>query len=560
MKMKKNNIRIITAAAGILLLAGCSNDGGMGADADAGSITIDASIGRMTKVSADGTNFTAGDAIALYAWTGDATSVPGTRVVDGVINTFDGTNWTPASMMRWQKYGVTHYFLSLYPVPGSVTSFTEAPYTLDPADYTASDLLVATNLNGVTPSNGIVNLTFEHVMAKLGVNIKFGDEFSSDPDVTSVTVSARKNATVNYLTKSVTATGDESYVPLTAQSEPATGYKKSYSGLQVPQTIRRITVVIDDKTYIYDSASGITLTSGKCTNVGLIIGRGKMELATMSITDWEAGESRSDAEVFLQHKKIAGHEYVDMGEVIIGGVKKHLLWATCNIGADNPWDYGDYFAWGETAPYYAEGYSQEKPCTHWRDGKNDYNWNSYSFMTENKKDRYYITKYTFADNNTNGIWYDGTIFKGDNGDGVEHTDFASYNYVDDAARQIWGDKWRTPTYEEWMALCDDTKYTWHWETDYMGSGINGMLVICKDGLNSSAINSIFLPANGWRYDGGFSGVNKYGNYWSSSIGNSQGSHFAWDLFFGYNNKVMLDDFRYNGFSIRPVIEVEVDNE
>ena len=66
----------------------------------AGDITIDASIGHMTKVSADGTNFTAGDAIALYAWTGDAASVPDTRVVDGVVNTFDGTRWTPATQMR----------------------------------------------------------------------------------------------------------------------------------------------------------------------------------------------------------------------------------------------------------------------------------------------------------------------------------------------------------------------------------------------------------------------------------------------------------------------------
>ena len=40
--------------------------------------------------------------------------------------------------------------------------------------------------------------------------------------------------------------------------------------------------------------------------------------------------------------KINGHEYVDLG--LPSGTK----WATCNVGAKNPWEYGGYYAWGET--------------------------------------------------------------------------------------------------------------------------------------------------------------------------------------------------------------------
>ena len=41
---------------------------------------------------------------------------------------------------------------------------------------------------------------------------------------------------------------------------------------------------------------------------------------------------------------IDGHDYVDLG------LPSGTLWAICNVGADKPEDYGDYFAWGETTP------------------------------------------------------------------------------------------------------------------------------------------------------------------------------------------------------------------
>lgn len=499
-KMKKNIIHIIAAAAVILLLAGCSNDGGMGADADAGSITIDASIGRMTKVSADGTNFTAGDAIALYAWTGDATSVPGTRVVDGVVNTFDGNRWNPASLMRWGNNGAEHYFLGIFPAPANVSNFTEAGYRLNPADYTASDLLVATNLNGVTPSNGTVNLTFEHVMAKLGVNIKFNDEYASNTQVTSVSVSARKNATVNYLTGSVTATGDESYVLLSAKDEPATGYNKSYSGIQVPQTISHITVIVAGKTYIYDSPTGITLTSGKFTNVGLTIGREEMELATMSVTDWTAGESRSDANSELSLNTHNGYEFVDMG--------LSVKWGTCNVGADKPDECGAYFAWGETEP------------------KDYYGWSTYKYGDGMISLTKYCSDSEFGYN--------------------EFTDSkTTLDLEDDAAHANWGGSWRMPTMAECEELLNDNNCTWVYKTTSDGYDHDGCLVTSK--ING---NSIFLPAVSHRFqDWEFS---VFGSYWSSSL-NEVTPFSAWSMYFNYNSIYEPKSYvRCYGMPIRPV--------
>ena len=66
-----------------------------------------------------------------------------------------------------------------------------------------------------------------------------------------------------------------------------------------------------------------------------------------------------------------GHGYVDLG--------LSTMWATCNVGADNPVEYGDYFAWGETEPYYKPGYARAQE-TKWKKGKErGYSWSSYSY-------------------------------------------------------------------------------------------------------------------------------------------------------------------------------------
>ena len=234
-------------------------------------------------------------------------------------------------------------------------------------------------------------------------------------------------------------------------------------------------------------------------------------------------------------------EYVDLGT----GVK----WATCNVGAENPWDYGDYFAWGATMPYYKAGHSQDSPCNDWIDGKDGYNWKSYPFMEDGQSSWKRITKYTFADGQTDGTrWYDGTTFKGDNGDGVEHRDFASYGYADDAARANWGGKWRTPTDAEWTWLRENC--TWTWTNDYLGDGSNKAGRIVTSNVNG---NVIFLPAAGYRYDNHLINAGVYGNYWSSSL-NEFSSDGARDVYFNGTDVSRYGDRRYYAQSVRPVTE------
>lgn len=218
---------------------------------------------------------------------------------------------------------------------------------------------------------------------------------------------------------------------------------------------------------------------------------------------------------------------------LMGGVK----WAVCNIGATNPQDYGDYYSWGATAT------------------QTTYNWANYPHMQADQSDSNHINKYTIADgwyNYGSPIWYDGSTFKGDNGDGVEYKDLASYGYVDDVARQQWGGTWRIPTEDERQALKNPENFTWEWTTDYKGTGVTGMLVTCNNTDDYGIYRQIFLPAAGY-YDGSSLNDKGYwGHYWTSSLSNYTIS--AWNLGVSSAGPGGGAIYRYYGYSVRPVAE------
>ena len=511
----------MAVAASMMVLAGCSNDGGIGRDVDAGSITIDATIGHMTKVmyDADATSFTSGDAILLYGWTGSATEVPQKRVVDSVTCSFNGTKWTPSKQMLWKNTADAHYFLGIYPVPDSVTSFTAAAYKLNSADYTASDLLIATTPNGVKATGAPVNLTFEHTMAKLNVNIKFRNEFDGTPVVSSVTATAHDSAMVNYLTKQVSVAGDVTSVTIPQAATAANGYALSYSGLMVPQEgVRIITVTIGEKRYEYESTADIPLSFGKYTTLGLIVGKNKIELDGVTVSDWTTGDNLPGGEAKL-FDPYNGHEYVDLG------LPSGLKWATCNVGATKPEEYGDYFAWGDTVPYYKEGHSQDNPCSDWKDDKDGYTWTNYRFRTSGDSwNNVKISKY-----NTSSTY--GPI-----------DSKTTLDPEDDAASYNWGGIWRMPTKDDYEELFKNCATELKKQ-----NGVYGLLFTSnKNGA------TLFLPAAGYRLNADLNDVGSFGRYWFSSLYTDY-PITAWIT--DFNSSIMLMNINRNyGLSVRPVCQ------
>ena len=194
-----------------------------------------------------------------------------------------------------------------------------------------------------------------------------------------------------------------------------------------------------------------------------------------------------------------GHEWVDLG--------LSVKWATCNVGATKPEEYGDYYAWGETEP------------------KTNYNWSTYKWCSGSAETQ---TKYC-----TDSSY--GTV---DNKTTLE--------LEDDAARANWGGAWRMPTDAEWQELIDNC--TWTWVEGYNGGVNNGYEV--KSKING---NSIFLPAAGYRSNDDLYLAGDYGYYWSSSLFTDY-PYFAWNVVF--NSDGVYGSFydRYYGLSVRPVFK------
>ena len=283
-------LRFIPLAALGLLVAACSSDESAPAQQEAKYITIEASIGNMTRATTTGNSavFDAGDGVSIYAWTGSATAVSADKVVDGVVNTL-GTDgkWTPATPMLWADMVTPHYFLGIYPAR-MVTDFTADPYTVDNTDYEQSDLLVARQTIGLTATQNPVSLTFNHAMAKLYVNMNFRNQWSETPAIASCVATAASTATIDYLAQTVTA-GAQASVSMPAIAAQ-TGYEATYCGIMIPQTgFRTVTITIDGQPFTYTHDADIPLEAGKYTTLNLIVGRNKIELGEVSINDWTEG-------------------------------------------------------------------------------------------------------------------------------------------------------------------------------------------------------------------------------------------------------------------------------
>ena len=222
------------------------------------------------------------------------------------------------------------------------------------------------------------------------------------------------------------------------------------------------------------------------------------------------------------------HEYVDLG--------LSVKWATCNVGASKPEEYGDYFAWGDTEPLYESGYAQENPQSHWKSGKTGgYNWVNAPYQTANTTS-YSSIRWTKYVGSTTSSYKDPSA-----------TDADALKTVldpeDDAAHVNWGGSWRMPTYGEQEELINNC--TWTWTTI---NGIKGYRV--QSNKYGYSDRWIFLPAAGCRYSTDLNYVGSYGGYWSSSL-YTDNPVDAYDLGF-YSGDYYAYGSRDNGQSVRPV--------
>ena len=277
-------------ALAALLAASCAKESGQKETAPLPQvpISVEASVSGLTKAVTDGlqTTFEANDQLTLYAWTGSNAAVPEKKVVAGVVNTYDGTKWTPASTMLWKNVSDAHYFLGISPAR-TVNSFTADPVS------SSEDLLIATVLgDGIVAPQTVtappVALEFSHVMAWLKVNVKYRNQWGGVPEAV-VTATAAPAGTIDYLTKTITP-GTVTAQTLTAAATAAEGYDATYSALCIPQGISTINFTIAGQTLVYTHSENIVLEAGKVTTLTLLVGKDKIALESNTVSAWDEGE------------------------------------------------------------------------------------------------------------------------------------------------------------------------------------------------------------------------------------------------------------------------------
>lgn len=185
-------------------------------------------------------------------------------------------------------------------------------------------------------------------------------------------------------------------------------------------------------------------------------------------------------------------EWVDLG--------LSVKWATCNVGANTPEDYGNFYAWGETST------------------KSRYGWSTYKYGSSS------MSKYCT------------------NSDCGSVDNRTTLMLSDDVAHVVRGGSWRMPTEAEWTELRN--KCTWK---PIVSKGVYGCRVTGKNG------NSIFLPAAGYMDSTNSYKIGEWGYYWSSTLHPSD-SYQASVVYFNSQGVGKKGEYRDYGYSVRPVMK------
>lgn len=379
-----------------------------------------------------------------------------------------------------------------------------------------------------TPTYKVDNtLTFEHVFARIGsmtVSAASGYTISG----VSILIIPKVSGTYNLLAGagqtdgtgwSGTSTGSAQEL---ANTTPGT---KSNDVYLVPgrYTLTATwTATRGDYTKTFTGATyDVDIVGGKVNTIAATLGGLAQEIRfSVIVSPW--GSNAIDAD-FMTAVLANGHDFVDLG-LRSGGNK--ILFATCNIGASAPQEYGDYFAWGETSKRYTSisggsvvgGSFEWSNCPYHTGSSSSTGWSKY---IPTGKESY--SESGVADNKL------------------------TLEASDDVATVLWGGNWRMPDKSD-LEYLKSSNVNFSWTDDYNGTGVHGRIITGKGSFSSA---SLFLPAAGWCSSTYwyFAGSSAY--YWSRSVYSAYTAYYLIDE--GY--PAIEESSRYYGLSVRPVLVI-----
>ena len=438
-----------------------------------------------------------------------------------------GDVWVSAEEKMWE-HSLTYHFHAFSPA-GLITNIGEYPNSerargLSNFAYTNDgdkDLIYAyaTRTQGSPRrmDTAPVQLPFEHLLSRVQFtfknNLSEGNITITDVQITEAAKTAELNcadASIANWIWNATSTGAYNFG---ATGTIAKGASASAENVQFlfPAATRNYEISFN---FAYES-DAVEVRTATIADVNLVIGKAyninvtiedkdivteqyKIEFFVAEVKDWGDNIELNATLHEAGHGFENGNEYVDLG--------LSVKWATCNVGANAPKEYGDYFSWGEVEP------------------KTTYSWSTYKYCAGSSST---MTKYCSQSSYGNNGFTDGKTV---------------LDPEDDVATANWGGAWRMPTDEEWSEL--RTECTWTRTTE---NGVYGRKVTGPNG------NSIFLPAAGCMYDSGLGSAGSDGNYWSSSLLTGSPND-AYGVYFDSGSMGWNYTSRFCGQSVRPVCQ------
>ena len=484
--------RLFFVSIAALGLAACSNDIGVDSNAIGDVKRVSMNVAdfewaegeqtRTTAVNNGGSisfRWSAKDTVGIFPDKGDQVEFPIEAGAGTGTAVFNGGGWALKSQSTYVAYFPYNYDNRTgEAIPMTYKGQTQVGNdnldNLTKCDYIVSSIS--------TPSNGEASFQFKH----MGALARFVLTVPEAATLTEFTLSSEDEVfpvgqTVNVRTNPIAITN----------KKMSKSISMSLSGISASAGSTVTLYMLLPAVNLNDKNLTASLASASTRYTATIIGK-----------NYESGKAYSQSTTL----KKAPHNFVNLG------LPSGTLWATCNIGAENPEDYGDYFAWGETT-----GYNSDKPT---------FNWSTYTLCNGS-----YYTMKKYCTSGSHGTVDNKT----------------ELDLEDDAAYINWGSEWRMPTYDQLEELLNSSYTTTTWTTL---NGVNGIMISKKSDSNVY----IFLPAAGVRSDSSLYDAGSYGDYWSRSLytEGSDAIKSAYCLFLSTGNIITPSRDRYYGQSVRPV--------
>ena len=469
MKYKYKSIAFLLSALGMVSCSTTDTESDIKSN---GSDVLRVTTEMTTRSVITSSSFAKGDNIGVFALNTNGNAYSSTST--NMLATYDGSNWNFTGNVTHLTENANADVYAYYPYTSSATNILKIPVDISYNSTTGQ----ADYLYGAGGSHNLSNpqadILFKFALARITLQLSVAEGNVNDKLVINSVKLANSNSygiatsgTMNTKTGEITATGNADAFINVPMSATITKTEATTTDLLViPTSVANgnVTLTLSINGYVASvSLPDVSWEMGRQYTYPVKVSLKENKIAELTISN-PTIVPRTNTTQSSQDLVVDLTDQPSIDEAIDLGLPSGVKWASYNVGATKPEEYGGYYAWGETKT------------------KSDYSEESYLY--------YANSSYISIGSNISGTQYD-------------------------VAHVKWGGNWRMPTYTEQTELSENCTSAWT-----TINGVTGMKFTSKKNGNS-----IFLPAAGGQRGSSVSDTGTLGHYWSSTLRNNARGYY-----------------------------------